>query len=265
MVTLPECSNLLRGRLRKNADLELELVLSRPSRCTFGAFLGKASDGRLYYVKPIYNKRDRFVPITDQIMARAGDLIGAPVSDVATISIGEDLAGERIGRDKTLPLGIAHASLEVEDSHDVSLASKLHRHRDDNVWKHATYFVFHDWCWGNDPQGLMQLRADNRYYCHDLGNFLPRDGSTWSIDRMVADVDQPHEYEEPITGIPIEVADKVAATLEAVERRQLVDVLAGVPVSWPVRNKDLEVVGYFLEQRASAAARRLRRRFHGGG
>lgn len=260
MVEPTDWRGLLRGRRRTDADITLKAVLTKGAGGSFGAFLGRADDGQHYYVKPIYSQRDRLVPITDQIVGRVGALLGAPVCAVRTIEIGDDLAGTLLHRGRILPPGIAHASLEVAGKVDVSLLSHMHRDEDDNRWRHAAFFALHDWCWGNDVHGLLDTYNDFQFYSHDLGNFLPPDGPGWAPNELVALVDEPHEYKQSVRGIPSETAAAVADRLAGISREEIREALAAVPSRWPIRNADLEVVGFFLERRASPTAERLRRR-----
>lgn len=50
----------------------------------------------------------------------------------------------------------------------------------------------------------------------------------------------------------------MSVALEKINRDALVNILCGVPASWPVSNDDLEALGWFLEYRAPSVASRIR-------
>ncbi len=206
------------------------------------------------------NLQGQRVPITEQIVGRAGALIGAPTCVVRTIEISPDFAGWEFRPGATLLAGVAHASLNVEPV--VQTGSLTHRSDDDNARRHAQIFGLYDWCWGGDPQWLVALAEENRFYSHDHGHFLPN-GPNWFAATLETNVDAAHEFAEAGDAITPELGREVSATLRAIQREALRDALGRIPSAWPVTDEELECVGFFLERRAAASAERLTRRFGG--
>ena len=56
---------------------------------------------------------------------------------------------------------------------------------------------------------------------------------------------------------PAEVR-RVAARLEAIGTDEIAGVLSSVPPQWPLDDRQLETIGFFLERRAPQVASRLR-------
>ena len=252
-------NGLLTAQRATTADVQLKATLKQSSAGGSGAFLGLGDDRQRYWIKPLNNAQGERVPVTEQIVGRAGNLIGAPTCKVRTIAIGDEFAGWEFRQGQALEPGIAHASLNVEDA--VFTRALDHRVDDDNSRRHAFVFGLYDWCWGGDVQGLFALRDENRFYSHDHGWYLPPEGPTWTIDELEAQVDMSHELSTNVDGIGASIANEVAAALEAVQRNSIRDALAMIPSNWPVNDDELECAGFFLEKRAPAVAQRIRRRF----
>ncbi|WP_326829276.1 hypothetical protein OIE13_34595 [Streptosporangium sp. NBC_01810] len=67
-----------------------------------------------------------------------------------------------------------------------------------------------------------------------------------------------YKLPDPPGGLSGEAVEEVSEALEKINRDALVNILRGVPASWPVSDDDLEALGWFLEHRAPAVARRVR-------
>ena len=86
-------SGLLSGHRRPDAEITLKATLQQSSSGGSGAFLGLADDGYRYWIKPLNNAQGQRVPITEQIVGRAGKLVGGPTCEVRTITITDAFAG----------------------------------------------------------------------------------------------------------------------------------------------------------------------------
>lgn len=194
--------------------------------------------------------------VSELIVAGAGSLIGAPVCEVATVRIPDELAGWEFRTGQALVAGTASASRAVSNVHEER--TLIHRDRDDNARRHAGVFALYDWCWGSDDQWLYETTADEQVHSHDHGFYLPPEGSDFTVDTLVALVDDPHPAGHPTAGLDDDELMRLATALDDVQRSHLVGLLRGVPTEWPVTDLELEAAGYFLERRAPQVARRLR-------
>ena len=254
-------NGLLQAQRATVAEVHLKAPLQPSSVGGSGAFLGLADDGHRYWIKPLNNAQGERVPITEQIVGRAGSLIGAPTCEVRTIAVSEEFAGWEFRPGGRLEPGIAHASLHVEEAVDTRELD--YRVDDDNSRRHAFVFALYDWCWGGDVQGLLAVREENRFYSHDHGWYIPPEGPAWTIAALESQVEAAHELSTSIDDISAGIADEVAAALEAVQRDAIRQALATIPSIWPVSDEELEWVGFFLEKRAPAVGQRMRQKFRG--
>ena len=151
----------------------------------------RATDGDRYWVKQIENPQSARSPITEQVIAGCGRLIGAPVRDIRLIGVPEELDGEKLSSGVVLRQGIAHASLNLEYSSFDKTWGPENRGLDDNRRRHAAYFTFFDWSWGADPQWLHDTTDDMKLYSHDHGHFLP--GSPdWTVESLLGNYEVAH-------------------------------------------------------------------------
>jgi hypothetical protein len=171
------------------------------------------------------------------------------------VVIPAEIAGWEFRSGARLKAGVAHASLAVEDAQEVRQLE--YRDRDDNRRRHAGVFTLYDWCWGEDDQWLHCESDDRKLYSHDHGMYLP-DGPAWSEASLVARVDEPHRPNYPSSGLDADALVAYAKQLETITRDDIVALMSAVPASWPVSDRDLEALGFFLARRAPAVAARLR-------
>lgn len=246
----------------EKAEVSLVFPVRQSSSGGSGAFLGRGSDSAHYWIKTLNNQQGERVPATEQIVARVGALIGAPVCIARTIEIPGALAGWEFRPGRALEAGIAHASLAVDDPVEQNVL--VHRTDDDNARRHCAILALYDWCWGGDQQWLVSTSAENQYFSHDHGWYLPPTGPLWTAADMQATIDEAHALADPGDAISEGIADEVARKLEGVTHDHLVAALRPIPTSWAVADTELEMAGFYLEYRASSVAARLRARFVGG-
>lgn len=243
------------------AEVTIDTILHPGTNGGSGAFLARCDDGERYWIKSMQNGHGPRVPITEQVVARVGKLIGAPTCEVRTATISSELVGWQPRCGQPLEQGIAHASRAVERCFEVRALES--RSKDENSLRHLRIMALHDWCWGGDQQWLMHTADDSAFYSHDHGYFLPPEGPTWSESTLLAAASEPHELADSGNGISKEQVQSVALLLKSVTRGQIAAALRFVPASWPVSDDELECLGYFLEVRAPDVADRLEQRFRG--
>ncbi len=257
MAERADWQNALAGSRAAGGDLSLVAALKQSQAGSSGAFLASASDGNRYWVKPLNNRQTERVPISEQIVGRAGALIGAPTCEVHTVEIKQDLEGWEFRQGAKLAVGIAHGSRLVQDAAETRQLER--RTQDENSARHVFLLALYDWCWGADPQWLMALSDDSRFYSHDHGHYFPG-GPNWQEAELVRVVDEPHEFPDSNHLLSREAAGEVAAALHALTRAMLLHAIRAIPPAWPVSNSELECIGFFLERRAPQVADRILRR-----
>jgi hypothetical protein len=220
-----------------------------------GSFQVRASDGGRWWLKPINNLQSPRVTINEYLVGRVGALCGAPVCNVKLILIPEEFAGWQFRPGHHLVAGIANASQEVRAAReDRALVART---RDDNRTRHAGVFALYDWCFGGDPQWLYAADDDEKTYSHDHGMYLPG-ADSWTEETLLAHVDKAHELGLEPTDLSKDAVEAAAAAIEASTTDVLAPILCSVPQEWPVTNRELAVLGYFLERRAPGTAGRVR-------
>jgi hypothetical protein len=253
-----EWDGVLAGRRHDRASLQVQVVFNAAGNGGSRPFLVLGSDNRQYWVKALNNPQSPRVPVNEQIVGRVGALIGAPVCGASIIRIPATIAGWQVTPGYVLAEGLAHASLAEEPV--TQIGALQYRTDDDNVTRHVAILALSDLCWGEDLQWLVKSSDENRYFSHDHGYYFPQ-GPNWTRADLEANVDVAHELADNGAHITLAAARSVANAVESVTREALANAIAGVPQSWLVSDEELETIGYFIEERASQVAARIRVRF----
>ncbi len=250
---------MLAGCREDRCSISVDVILRDMSDERGGSvpFQVRATDGEFYWVKQIDNRQSSRVPTTEQVIAGCGQLIGAPVREVQLIQIPAELDGDRLSCGTELRQGIAHASLNLESATFEKTWGPENRSRDDNRRRHAAYFGFFDWCWGEDRQWLYDATDDLKTYSHDHGHFLPG-APDWTIESLLNHVEIAHSLDSSPEGLDYNELGRVADRLQNLTRTELKEILCRIPVSWPTTDKELEVLGFFLDTRRELVAKRIR-------
>ena len=233
----------------------IEIPIKPSPRGGSGTFLAADSQRQQWWVKPLNNKQDARVTVTEAIVAATGALIDAPVCESSIVSLPAEIAGWEFRPGSSIQEGYAHASRHVANA--VEYRSLRDRERDDNAKRHVGVFALYDWCWGGDDQWLYAELEDGKLYSHDHGWYLPETGATWDINALVRRANEAHMAPWATTGLDAEEISDCSQRLRALTHEELANVLRKIPQSWPVSNSELARVGWFLENRAPSVATRL--------
>ena len=259
MTELTDWYGKLSGQRTDACALQMQAVLNAESEDRGGSrpCHVAADDGQTYWIKQVNNPQSARVPVTEQVIAACGLLIGAPVRETRLIGIPADFEGEKLMNGTVLGQGIAHGSLNLEFAIFDKTWAPDHRDRDDNRRRHAAYFALFDWCWGDDRQWLYDSAEDLTMYSHDHGHFLPG-APDWSGETLRQAVDLERSLDTSPDGLDRHELIRVANALEAMTTGPLLRILASIPASWPVDDQELEVLGWFLDCRRGPVAGRIR-------
>jgi hypothetical protein len=254
-VELESWNGLVGGRTDPLESPVIEVPIKPSARGGSGTFLAADGHGTQWWVKPLNNTQGARVTITESIVGAVGHLINAPVCETSVVRLPDEIAGWEFRPGHTIEPGFAHGSLSVAGvQEDRSL---LFRDRDDNARRHAGVFALYDWCWGGDDQWLYAEPEDRQLYSHDHGWYLPEIGPTWSAATLGARVDELHQPPWPKDGLDKDEVSRLTTALRDLQRAELLEALSRIPVSWPVDDRELEAVGWFLDRRRTAVAERL--------
>ncbi len=240
----------------EEVELAIKAVLGPSAASGSQAFPVLATDGGRWHVKAPNNPQGSRVLVTEYLMSRVGQLIGAPVCEVSPIAITEEFADFQVVNGPKLAKGIASASRDVADVTEMRGALE-YRDKDDNARRHAGVVAFYDWCWGDDPQWLVVTTRDNELHSHDHGFYLPPGGQDWSVATLEANVGEAHPLGTPSEGLDVAELERLAEALRAVTTEQIAGVVGSVPAAWPVTDDELTSVSSYLCQRAPEVAQRV--------
>jgi hypothetical protein len=215
-------------------------------------------DGRVYFAKfpELCSGPEQMSVVTEMVVATAGRLIGASTCETAIMQVPSELQGQPLKNGKTVSSRLVHGSVAIKNCYEVK-ADLPERAADDNRRRHVGLCALYDWCFGQDQQWLLDVDDSLSTYSHDHGHYLPGGGGSWTVDTLVASVDQEHPAPGDFAGLSPTAVAETAVALRAIDRETLRSLLQRVPVSWPVTNDQLECLGWFLERRAPAVAGRI--------
>jgi hypothetical protein len=259
--------SLLRASLRPRLRLALPFVrTSHPTgvqataplqQSTSGgsaSFLVLADDTNRYWCKVLNNPQGQRVPINEQIVARLGLLVGAPVCTPELVYIPAALAGWEYRPGVHLEEGWAHGSLALDSV--VETRTLDERSSDDNARRHAGIWGLHDWVGGADSQWLVR-GAEREYFSHDHGHYFPG-GPAWTVEGLQAAVTTPYPFGGTATGLDGPELERLAGVIEAATQEEVEGCVAKVPAAWPVTDAELQAVVSFVLDRRQPVAARLR-------
>jgi hypothetical protein len=212
-----------------------------------------ADDGRRYWCKPRNNLQDGRVPVNEQIVAKLGLLIGAPVCEPQLVYLPSALAGWEFRAGHRIEPGWAHGSVAVESV--VETRDLGNRTSDDNARRHAGIYALHDWCGGSDAQWLM-AGSDAEFHSHDHGHYFP-EGPRWTIASLQQAAGAAHQLGFAATGLDGGELNRLADRLTGTTEEEIGACASNIPAEWPVEDDELEALVGFLYARREPVAQRL--------
>ncbi|MFB6258951.1 MAG: HipA family kinase [Flavobacteriales bacterium] len=247
----------LKGQRVNGAELSLKTVCPRETEERRGKggskpFIGIAEDDNRYWLKTSSNNQNPKIPVVEQIVGRAGILIEAPVCEVKTISIPDQIY-KHYEEDETvkgIDSGISHGSLDIFNNRLVKSPRLIHCDKDNNMVRYPYLLVLYDWCYVNDTQWLGYLQEDMKCYSHDHGHFFPSKGSKeWSKEMFDSAIDREKIINFDPNDIELDHLRKAIDNLKKVGSDDIMSILKKIPTEWDIDDNELEMVGCFLEQR----------------
>lgn len=214
----------------------------------------RCADGSVYVVKgPRLDDPDQSCRIfAEYVVGRLARLIGAPVSDVALISIPPSLIAAHCdpqhGMGHLLP-GEAHGSRFGdglgEHSHEI-------KHIAANRERFASLAILHAWTQSFDRQFLYESRPPHHVHSTDHGSHF-NSGPKWSPwhsgDPRLSALAHVADDITEACGLTREELMEAAAPLHDVTARQVAEILAVPPDSWGVDPGQRAIIGRYLRLR----------------
>lgn len=219
------------------------------------AFLGLASDGKQYWVKPPGNPQGSRTLVAEVVAYGIGRLIEAPVPTNAFIEIPAPFNWEYADGYR-LRGGTGHGSLNVEDvvvAEDWGTYSRL----DDNRRRQALILALWDLCMGVDPQWLHQTTEEYSIWSFDHGFWLAGE-SDWTIDSLKKVGTRPWQFDLDFGVASASGLREAADQIEGLSLAAIQSVARSVPLEWNTSPQELSELASILFLRAEGVAERLR-------
>lgn len=219
------------------------------------AFLGLASDGQQYWIKPPSNPQGSRTLVAEAVAYGIGRLIGAPVPANSLIDIPGAFNWE-YAEGYRLRGGIGHGSLNVEDvvvAEEWGTYSRL----DDNRRRQAHILALWDLCMGDDPQWLHQTTEDYSIWSFDHGFWLAGE-SDWTIDALKKIATTPWQFELDPGVASASGLREAADRIDGLTLAMIQAVARSVPLEWETTPQELSELASILFLRTEGVAERLR-------
>lgn len=168
--------------------------------------------------------------INDQIVARLGLAMGAPVGQPRIVEISPELIEEDPAFSYLTP-GTAHGTLYVADCSD-DRETIQYANQPENRSRFALLCVLYGWTSGKDHQFIYKKTRSNLVYSVDHGHFFP--GSpNWTENHLIqapsAELDQHLVSTCKLTTDEVEQA---LLALKAVNEETIIQAVAAPPSEW---------------------------------
>ncbi len=186
--------------------------------------------------------------VTDQIVARLGQALQAPVGEPALIEISEDLIALDEQMSHFIP-GLTHGTRYIpncQDARDLRYLAKSHK---ENRKRLALLALLYGWAIAYDHQFLIRTSSPCLVYAMDHGLFLPgRDA--WTVTHLKeAGPPQLDPFIQHQLNFTVGEVSSALEHLQNVSTDNILRAVASPPVEW----------GITIEERAALAAYFLRR------
>src|SRR5574341_1340771 len=243
-----------------NDQINIELIkaISRRPQAIFAhTFIQKGSsfsrpvwleceDGKIYVVKGRHAGRSIF---NDQMIARLGRAMNAPVGVPALIIIPEELGQAEPELNDITP-GLTHGTEWVKDTSDKGWLAYTEEQY--NRPRFALLSILYGWLCANDRQLIYHNQEPHLVYSVDHGHFFPN-GPEWTIENL-AGAPNVQPYEEIRSGCNLSDAEiKVALeSLRKVSNDSIIEAVAIPPDEWGVTIEERVAMVHFVIDRQKA-------------
>lgn len=201
-------------------------------------------DGHDYVVK---SKDAGRMVITDQVVGRVGNGVGAPVPEIALILVPAELIAANPDMQHMTP-GIAHGSRWIANCSD-RMAFE-HAPVPQNRDRFSRLAYFYGWVVADDRQFIYENDPPHLVHSVDHGHFLP--GSTqWTVQSLTDNPPAPVPDAEIVAQAGL-TADELSIARDAmtwVTDQSLAVAVCAPPVDWGFTDAERKVVADYLSAR----------------
>lgn len=209
--------------------------------------LFRCYDNRKYIIKGQQAGRQI---VNDQIVARLGVIINAPVGYPRIAEIDSELSEGYPELDYLTP-GTAHATLFIEGCKDERDLSKFYTEQAENIPRFASLCVLYGWVLARDHQFLFEEEFPNRVYSVDHGHFFPG-GPNWTMEALSQA--PPAELDTRLRRLCSfsQESPEIRNTLEKlnkVSEDKIIQAVAAPPIEWGLTMEERVTMVEYLVKR----------------
>lgn len=200
-------------------------------------------DGNLWVLKGLQNQR---AIVNEQVVARIGALIGAPVCEVDIIELPQELCALEPQLADVAP-GLGHGVRYVADTSDRE--GVKHTAEPGNVPRFAALQVLYTLTHAGDHQLIYSTIAPHIVYSVDHGHFFPS-GPNWTVNTLAAC--PPVQQLDPTfaaCGIAANELKVIRPVLAAATDEKLQEIVGSVPAAWGIGDAERSSMHDFLVRR----------------
>jgi hypothetical protein len=191
--------------------------------------------------------------VNEQVVARLGMAIGAPVGEPCIVEISEELIAED-SRFSYLTPGTAHATLYIPQCSSEREAVN-YTNQPENRERFALLILLYGWLYPNDYQFIYKNARPNLVYSVDHGHFFPG-GPEWKqhnlLEAASAEIDQ-----RLVLACKLKLEDikRQLQVLDAVSEETIIQAVAAVPREWGLTiDERVTLVEYIVKRRQDLLA-----------
>jgi hypothetical protein len=243
------------------APIAAQILHPRQLNGTSRAVVLECADGFKYAVKAIRTDRPTLARMifTEHVIGRVGRLLGAPIPEIALISISQELIDSNKQTEPPTPnkvvmdgiiAGIAHGSRLLEDASAACEGTIQHADQGDNARRFGYLAVLFAWIGSGDRQFLYLDKPPRLVHSVDHGFLFPG-SERWSattlqgaakpqIDQVLRKASKPEYIQEAIN------------SLSSISPEQLASAIATAPEAWGINDADRHATADYLHRQQRA-------------
>ena len=248
-----ESENLHREKLRQalevaiaNPEDPIVVITIRESLPTLARPVRvRGIDGNEYVVK---GKQAGRQIINDQVVAKLGQAMKAPVGEPCLVEISQDLL-DLDPKFSYLAAGVAHATKFIPNCLD-DRKQFLFANSSVNRSRFALLAVLYGWIHADDHQFLWENKSPRLVYSVDHGHFFIG-GPNWTIGHLSSYVDPVKPDHFLVRNCKLNAEDLIpaVAALERISEQTIVQVVGSVPEQWGISiDERLTLVEYLIKR-----------------
>jgi len=236
------------------APVRVDLIQGLPLSSMSRPVLVLAADEREYYLKGAQCGR---ALVSEQVVARLGRAMGAPVPEVRILNLPRDLVHYDSNMRGIMP-GLAHGSLKINDCSNES--GRMHTHAPENRSRYVLLATLFGLTVAGDHQFLLGDAPPRLVYSVDHGLFLPERNAWRTHDLEHPDLPQaPHldswlAQQCSFTAQEHQVACEAVANLRA---EDIATAVAAPPETWGILSEERVALAWYLGRRRDMLLRHL--------